>query len=234
MYVDRQAPMGKQAIYQVVLVDARGRAGEKADPVSIARLTPTAAPQGFEANPGDGEVALNWRAVETLVDGGQAKVAGYIVYRQTGDGPEEALFSSPMQDVSLNDKTVENGQSYTYRVAAAQVHRGAVYPGERSMVIEATPRDMVPPQPPEELMGVYQPGGVFLRLAPMAGVAGYVVERRLKDGQWEPLMEEPSRENTFIDETAKKNKVYYYRAVAFDAAGNKSGYSPELEISTKE
>ena len=62
-YLDRKAPMNKDAFYQVELVDASGRESRISNLAHSPRVTPPSKPTGLKAESGDGVVKLAWNGL---------------------------------------------------------------------------------------------------------------------------------------------------------------------------
>ena len=128
---------------------------------------------------------------------------------------------------------MENGKTYYYRVAAVERIKKRLVQGDFTPWKEAKPYDSTAPKPPSDLMGVSQPGGVYLRFTPSPDqdTAGYYIYRSQdKAGPWVLLNEVPSRGNTYVDSSVKTQAVYFYRVKAVDESGNQSQVSETVEI----
>jgi hypothetical protein len=231
-YLDRNAPLNQEALYQVMLIDASGRASKLSPLARMPRLLPAAAPASLTAAPGDSEVILAWDEVKLSADGKSlTDLAGYIVMRKGPDGTKQ-LNERPLKDAALTDQTVVNGKKYSYRVHAVRKFGDKYLPGHGSPWAVATPRDMKPPSPPSDLAAASTAEGVYLRFTPSASadVAGYYVYRKGKGGAWAKISEELVVENVYVDKGVKPEKLYYYRVQAVDEAGNASDFSEVLDI----
>jgi hypothetical protein len=237
-YLDRQAPLGKEALYRVVLVDARGRESRRSNLARAPRVEPPPAPQGLAAEAGDSVVALSWqgRPVEPLpADASLAQrrdhLAGWVVRRQGPEG-ELKLNEEPLNTPELLDKSVTNGADYSYSVAAVRRVKGRLIEGRQSGWVSARPSDQTPPGPPTGLQAVSTAEGVYLRFTPSPAqdVRGYLVYRTDGRGGFELVSQELVQENTFVDGEVETRQVYRYKVMAVDEAGNESEFSEELEI----
>lgn len=229
LYLDKAAPMGKEAIYQVVLEDASGRLSKPSALARAPRVMPPKAPANFKTVPGDGAVALSWQS-QALVAKDADGLAGFVVFRTGPDGAKQ-LIARPLRGSSLNDRTVVNGQAYAYKVAAVERIKGVLVYGSYTGEISVTPKDAAGPKPPSDLMAVPVDAGYMLRFTPSPDqdTAGYVIFRaRSAKGPWQRANEGLVMENTFVDRGADPKKKYYYRAQAVDEAGNLSEFSEVL------
>jgi len=73
---------------------------------------PPVAPTGLAAVPGPGSIDLSWEANR------DADLAGYFVYRRSGDGPETKLTAEPVPSPAFRDVAAAAGPAYRYRVTA--------------------------------------------------------------------------------------------------------------------
>ena len=100
-----------------------------------------AAPSGLEGTSGDGEIGLDWGAV----DGADS----YAVYRATESGVETS--GEPLEDglseTGYTDTGAENGTTYYYRVTAVKADGEEEAESDGSNEVEKTPFDSPPDRP---------------------------------------------------------------------------------------
>ena len=237
-YLDDSVPLGRLALYQVVLVDARGRPSRPSPLVRAPWVAPAPPPTGLVAIPGDGKVSLAWDAEPPAKPtGDQVQVpAGYFVYRLDPDTPAgryRQLNSRPLTRPSLVDKTVHNGKTYAYRVARVMRVVGIPVPGRPTAWIKVVPQDQTAPRPPSDLNAASEKDGIYLRFTPSPDqdTKGYLVYRQGPgDKDFVQLTPQPVSENTFVDRSAQPRQVYRYQVVAVDESGNTSPPSEVLEV----
>ena len=243
IFVDKQAPMGKEAVYEVQVIDRSGRKSAKTSQYRVPRVQPAAPPEGLAPMPGDSVVLVRWKG-DTIKPPKETdqppleRVAGYLVYRRTAAqngnpaGKEEQLNSRPLSEPELLDKTVKNGVLYDYQVALATEVKGFLVPGRPSPWQSAKPVDATPPAAPGDLMAGFTPDGVYLRFAPStsADMAGYLVFRQVGDGPFAQLNKEPVAQNTYVDREVKPGQLYRYYVVTVDQNQNQSGKSAVVEV----
>lgn len=82
------------------------------------RLHPVKPPQDLQLTEDNGHINLLWTA---STDAGE----GYMVYRRTLDGNEEALTTMPIQATSYSDSCVMRGELYRYTVKAVRLEESA-------------------------------------------------------------------------------------------------------------
>ncbi|MCB2185734.1 MAG: hypothetical protein KQJ78_04910 [Deltaproteobacteria bacterium] len=232
-YLDKSAPLGQQAVYQVLLLDYAGRKSPPSAVVRAPRVEAAAMPTELKAVGGDGKATLTWQPVTTLDNGEKAEdIKGYIVYRKGGPEGEKKLNDRPLKNPRFVDKTVKNGVTYSYKVVAVrEVVENYQAEGVTTKWLKVRPGDQKPPAPPSELAGASTVDGMYLRFtpSPQQDTKGYVLERRAGGGPWR-IIADMIKENVYIDKDVKTGQTYEYRVKAVDEAGNESKYSEILEI----
>jgi hypothetical protein len=115
-WLDNTAQFGQSYIYTVTALAQREPAVESAigseHEVRYQDRFPPGVPAELVALTEPGRVRLVWRPVEA------GDLAGYIVYRRTGNGSFERIVAQPLAAPEYNDKAVAAGQTYAYRVTA--------------------------------------------------------------------------------------------------------------------
>ncbi len=229
-YLDREVPFEQEAVYRVMLVDASDRKSPLSNQARVPRVRPLPAPAGLEAESDDSVVILTWDGV-TAPLGEPDGFAGYVVFRKGPEGESQLNFQ-PLRDPQLVDRTVKNGEEYTYQVAAVRRIGRNLAVGDKGAPRTVVPHDQKPPEAPGELMAIPAEGAVLLRFAPSPDqdVKGYVILRGdRKEGPFARLNPELVVENTFEDRTANPKKGYFYRVKAVDLADNESPLSEVYE-----
>lgn len=234
---------GDQFWYQVTAVDSSGNESLPSPAVQLYRpdVTPPAQVRGVKAVARDkGKnkgILITWQPAR------EKDLLGYLVERTTtieGRGAKArvtgkffALQSEPLKQPRYLDPVPERSQSrYAYRVIAVDK---AWNTGKPSKTAIARMPDKVPPQAPNLLRLEQKPEGIRLHWTPSTedDLAGYLVERSGKGGVFRPLeMRKPipvdAREHT--DTQVKTGRIYRYRLIALDEAGNRSQPSTTLSI----
>ena len=240
-YLDTDAPMNKQSVYRVVLIDLDGRVSDISAPVRAYRVESAAAPKGLKAQVSEEEVMLEWQEVKTLATGAATDdVVGYYIWRMSESedpqmGPQERqLNMRPIKETTFSDKTVAKGKNYAYKVQAVRVVEKTPAGGNFSEAVTAAPKDAAPPAPPEDLRGISQEEGAFISFSPSpdSDVEGYVLYRKLKgpDSSWVQISQELIVDKSYTDSGAEKGEIYLYRMQAIDSSGNASEFSEVVEI----
>jgi hypothetical protein len=237
-YLDRQAPLGKEALYRVVLVDARGRDSKRSNLARAPRVEPGPPPEDLRARAGDSQVLVAWQGeeVEPLPKDAPLELrrdhlAGWVVRRKGPEG-ELKLNERPLTTPQLLDKSVTNGAEYSYAVASVRRVKDRLIEGRLSPWVSATPADQTPPAPPSGLRAVSTDEGVYLRFTPSPDqdTQGYLVYRATGEGWFERVSETLVEENTYVDRDVQARRVYRYKVLAVDESGNRGEFSEETEI----
>ena len=114
-----------------------------------------------------------------------------------------------------------------------RVVAGTTVHGRASARAAVTPRDVTPPSPPANLVGIASEGAVRLSwsASPEADVAGYIVYRATATGGFERIGSTTAPSTTFVDRTATPG-IYRYAVTAQDRAArpNESLRSNEVRV----
>ena len=237
LYQDRNLAPERRYFYRVAAYDQKKYAGAWSRTLSHAWGRLPRAPQGLKAVPGDRIVTLSWPPVTQFVDGRPIRdLAGYRVYRHTGDESWLKANHEPVTRASFKDLAVLNDVEYSYKVRALRRVGPDFLESGDSPVLSAMPEKRTPPPPVLNLVAVAGKNGVELRWdpSPAPDVAGYRLYRR-QEGEVKfilltrTLLTRPA----YLDETASRGRIYYYYITAVDNSrrGNESIPSEEAGIS---
>jgi hypothetical protein len=115
-WLDTTARFGQSYIYTVTALAQREPAVESAvgseHEVRYQDRFPPPVPGDLVALAEPGRIRLVWKSVDA------DDLAGYIVYRRTGNGSFERVTAQPVTAPEYNDTAVTAGQTYGYRVTA--------------------------------------------------------------------------------------------------------------------
>ena len=193
----------------------------------VATVDPPQAPRALSVERiGDGEIWLNWQAIE-----GEDEVL-YVVYRSVGDGAAVAIDST--FETRFRDRGLQYELEYTYRVTA--INSGGE--SKPSNAISGQPLNSLTPQMPTLLRAVAHHLEVLGQLDitldwsenPESDLVGYRVYRSTEAG-FTPSVEHLLMQVSvpgFVDEEIEVGTVYYYRITAIDGGGKESNASEEV------
>jgi hypothetical protein len=230
-FADRRILPGAVYYYRVRAVMPDGLPGATTDPVRAQPLasTPLLAPQGLTAQIGISQIALRWQPVPG------ASVAGYIVERRADtSAPRWARLNTRLApNVRYIDAIgPSQGGSFEYRVTAVATDEGLSPP---SAILRVTLRDTTPPMAPAIVSASGADGRVKIHFNPAEPVEKTVRVALLRSASASErglVVGAPvdARSGLIEDTWVRGGQVYWYRLVAFDKAGNRSGESRAIEI----
>jgi len=184
---------------------------------------------------GEGLVHLAWTASIRLADGGP--VTGTVTYEvlraAAPNAPLAAITPAPIADLSFTDRGVSNDHTYAYALRAIRTVGTTTVRGQVSESATATPRDVTPPSPPRNLVGIPSEATVRLRWepSPESDVAHYIVYRALPGGDFARVGAVQPPSTIFVDTNVAAG-TYRYAVTAIDMAlqPNESGRSNEVTV----
>ncbi|MFH1020731.1 MAG: fibronectin type III domain-containing protein [Pseudomonadota bacterium] len=210
--------------------------------VSVLWDTPLLAPANFKAEEGDKALTLRWQPPAGLLDG--TIVSGPIRYQlfRSTDGGETftEMPGDPIEGLAYTDKGLRNGKAYLYKVRAMRLHAGTVAAGMSSPVINAMPRDLMPPAPPQKVRAVATGTGVKIIWETVAepDLAGFRIYRRsARNPAPERIGEVGGAGLSYLDAKPPRGRgLWYYSVTAFDQArpANESTSSMEATYEVAE
>ncbi len=174
-----------------------------------------------------------------------AKIEGNGNKNLFGGAPTEPVDSLLRVGIGIGDpggtldRTVKMGESYRYTAARVRTltlsGKTVEVKGVPSAGVTVVMLDVFPPEVPAGLVaspgfagdGTDRKPAIDLNWEPVleAGVAGYRVYRRERDGDWKRVSEGLVAVPAYRDATVVSGNPYSYRVTAVDAAGNESGPS---------
>lgn len=204
--------------YTLDAVDAAGNRSLRAAPVAVTTpgpdTTPPTAPPGLTATASPDAVTLTWSAASDNVG-----VTGYQVLRDGG-------VVATVPGTTYADSGVPADEPHVWTVRAVDDAGNA---GAESDPVTAV-RDTVAPTAPANLrVTSVAPGAVGLAWDASTDNVGVVRYRVHRDG--DVLADVPPGQ-PFLDDTAGSSRTHTYLVTAADAAGNRSGPSNPVEVST--
>jgi fibronectin type 3 domain-containing protein len=156
------------------------------------------------------------------------------VLRASSPDADLAPVSPPISDTALTDSNLENDHDYYYAVRAVRSLAGTTIYGRPSPRVAATPRNVTPPSPPANLVGIASEGVVRLSWSPSpeADVVSYIIYRAPEAGGFERIGSVAAPATTYNDRTVTRG-TYRYAVTAQDNAArpNESRRSNEARVS---
>lgn len=127
-FVDTTSEYGKTYFYSAQAVDkAESEISREVQITPVDRFPP-AVPAGLTAVASAASIELLWER------NAEADLAGYRVYRSSGDSPYERI-SETQESPNYSDRKVESGKQYRYAVSSVDKSGNE---SERSLPVEAT------------------------------------------------------------------------------------------------
>lgn len=230
-YEDKQVLAGASYFYRVRALSAKGSPGPPGDPVRAQPLGLAAlpAPQGLHADIGASRIMLTWQPVPGLA------LAGYIVERRaSADATRWARLNARLTpEPRFTDVIgVSSGGNFEYRVTAVATDESSSAP---SSVLKAVLLDTTPPAAPRVVSASGADGHVVIRFAPAepAGKSAQVAMLRADSAAEEGLVvgaPVAGSGGTLQDDWVLGGHAYWYRLIAFDAAGNRSATTEAFQV----
>jgi hypothetical protein len=236
LFRDRELAPDRRYWYRVAAYGPDGYLGGWSKTLNHAWGVLPRAPRELKAVPGDKVVQLTWSPVTRLTDDSPARdLAGYLLYRRSGETPWIRLTPEPVTATSHQDLAVLNDVAYTYKVQATRRLGGDLVASGDSPTATAMPEKRTPPPPPLGLLGVSTSQGVALRWesSPVPDLAGYRVYRRTAgEEKFSLLTPELLKQPYLVDSRVKRGQTYHYCVTAVDDSprANESLPSEAAEI----
>lgn len=207
--------IGKSIVLAVRAVGPKGKPSAWSNPVSLAVISPLAAPSAPKLENVSRGVELAWTG----------EGPHYRIFRAEGDGQPQALADS--DQTRYLDESTTYGTQYRYMVQAIA---GANQWSLLSPPAEITPEDKFPPAVPEGLSAVATPASIELAWTrnTETDFQGYNIYRSVDNGPFDKIasrIDAPA----FSDTKIEPGKTYRYTVSAVDLTGNESAQSAPAE-----
>lgn len=198
----------------------------------IVPVEPPAAPTGLQLEAIEEGIRVSW----SLPEDPAVAPLGFNLYRRD---PQTRFWGDPLRSLpadreSFLDGSTVLGQAYIYTVTTV-VSRDPLIESAPGGAREIDYRDVFPPSPPGDVVALGEEGRVRVvwEASPATDVAGYHVDRRRPDGDWERLTEAPVTGGEHLDRGLPTGEVLLYRVSAVDQAGNEGPPSPEARAEVR-
>ena len=188
-------------------------------------------PTASSTNPG--QANLSWTASTDNVG-----VKSYNIYRGANGSTPALLTTTTTNGTTYTDAAVAASTTYAYQVQAIDAAGNSSQLSQTASVTTPATTDTTPPTPPGPLQAdVVNSGEVDLSWGASTdsgtGVKGYRVSRSLAGANaFTDLGTTTGTAVSYQDLTTKPSTSYDYQVVAFDGAGNVSGTSGKMSVST--
>src|SRR5262245_27643227 len=215
-------------------------AGQPADFSNYAMIDPlfnlSLPPAGIKAKQFEAQIELTWdRPAENMNETAPANVAGYNVYRRSGDSVNR-INPEPLSEPRFIDRNFQFGANYQYIVRSLSFTPGKASLSEAiesndSLPYSHTPKDTFPPVAPKPvtIASINSMVSLFWPLNAEPDVVGYHIYRAEDENappeKWVKLNPELHKTASFRDERVQVGKKYFYQIAAIDVYGNESARS---------
>jgi len=205
--------------FQASGVSRSGLSGEPSKIAWIYLPRIPAAPENFQAGPGDKFVDLTWNP---------GPEPAYNLYRSEDKNrfPDQPIHLGPIKESKYTDAGLENGKEYYYCLRAVILQKDYPQIESRCSQVSATPVDLIAPSRPRGLVVMLAAQGVLLKWfkSPEPDLLGYLVFRR-RPGEkiWKQITPEPIPGLEYLDAPAKKlGGNFEYAISALDNAPSRN------------
>ena len=222
-FTDTGLKNGTTYFYNVAANNAVGVSPDSNEVSTVPAGTATipAAPTGLAATPGNGSIALTWKA--------STGATSYSIYRGTAAGAEGATAIGTSTTASFTDTGLTNGTKYYYTVTASNSLGTSGKSGE----VSATPSATVsPPGVPFGVVITPQTGHILLQWGNETGVTGYRVYRGTTPGGEGTTPYATTTSPTYTDSGVTSGVTYYYQFTAVNGAAE-SARTSEFSATAK-
>ncbi|HWU39506.1 MAG TPA: hypothetical protein VN203_17800 [Candidatus Acidoferrum sp.] len=226
---------GQRYTYQLQAVNRRGRVGAQSAEVFVDFTLAPPPPVALTAVAGDGVINLSWKPPEGPFPEGAPSPRGYNIYRglESGAYGPQPINAGPIVETQFRDTAVQNETTYYYMVRSAGGVRPPWRESANSNEVSATPIDLTPPSPPQNLTAIPAPGIVSLSWVANTepDILGYLVYRReLPAVTPVRLTDSPVQTTTFTDRGVRSGGNYAYTITAVDRSSRRNESAPSAEV----
>lgn len=229
-YQDYSVEPGKKYYYRISAYNSAGQKGQASvsAPAKLLITTPPPPPQkAFVVSEMD-QIRVTWSHPETERD----SVEEYCIYRNDGSGATSIVYSGPAENTTWIDQKVRPGRLYSYTVSSRNKA------GESTCVNAGSIR-ILPEIPPIKPLIVENGGHAHITwelLGDEYAIQKYELRRGDRPEDLKPLKVLNSKENSYIDDSVRPGRIYYYDLVAWNSedahqgSGGAVSFTPSVSI----
>ena len=221
VFVENPANTDERCQFALRLLDRRGRISELSNRVNSIPISPASPPSNLRSEVGRDRIILRWDRPLTNSDGSvPANVEGYLLNSRHRVSTER-----------FEDLEVEFGQNKTYWIQAISRSQDPLILSSIGDTLVVSPRDIFPPQVPQNLTAVYWKGKVQILWdrGRDSDLDRYVVYKGTSPESLKRLARRVPI-NRHTDEVVRVGLTYYYRVAALDTSGNESPQSDPVRV----
>lgn len=199
---------------------------------------PAKAPEGLAAEAADRLVHLHWQSPALLMDGQALDLpVQYQVFRSV-DGKAFDAIGKPVAQASFDDKELQNGQQYFYKVQSLLLVANNTVAGGVTDPVSVTPKDLSAPESPTGITVVSTGNGVkvFWEAVMAPDLQGYHVYRRGAGQKKAELIGNVEAIYTIFEDkkVPATGGPYVYTVTAYDQMKPANESKPSSEASARE
>lgn len=203
--------------------------------VSFSWHTPAKPPQDLKIEDKGEKLVLTWQPVTELIDGSGVEMPMKYQVLRSKAGEAFVPLGKPVEATQFEDKKIQQGNKYFYKVQSLMVMEDDFAKGGVSDVADIVPKDMIAPSVVTGVTAVRSGSGirVIWDSSLAADIAGYKIYRRQEQQKGATLLGEVSSTYTiYVDNNVPKDVEVFYSVTAFDHAEppNESKRSKEATL----
>lgn len=150
----------------------------------------------------------------------EAGVSRYYIYKKQTNKKYKLLKIVKGNVHSFTDRKLITGQAYYYKVKACKIVKGTKYKSAKSKAVKVIPI----PQTPKKPVIKSTKTGAQVSWNKIKGSTGYVIYKKSAKKEKYKKYKTVTKKVTSINEILIKNKIYYYKVVAYRKVSNKIVY----------
>ncbi|MEN8188847.1 MAG: hypothetical protein ABFS19_03295 [Thermodesulfobacteriota bacterium] len=210
---------GHRYFYKVKARNSWWAASSDSNIISFVWQVPVRGSERVTVDAGDQVIRLRWQPVSRLVNGEKSQLPIRYNVLRSGDGSSYEVIAQDLTATAYDDRGVENGKPYSYKVQSVQVVEDDRVDGEMSKVVTITAIDKTPPAPPTGVTVVATAAGnkIFWDKSKEKDLHGYRIYRRDKiGGKAKQIGDIKAVYTIFEDVNVPKKRGIAYYVTAYD------------------